>query len=87
MNRRAFFRDLILSVVAVPAALKSVGKDRLPYFDGENHFLKTAPFKLEKTHYFVPGVSGNYATVPDPMGFEIKGDIDWVVTMKPARSC
>ena len=88
MNRRTFFRNLILGIAAVPAAIKEVGKNRLPYFDGENSYLKTTPFKLEPgTVYFLNGVSGNYASAPDANEVEIAGDLEYTIVMQPARSC
>lgn len=87
MNRRIFFRNLVLGIVALPAAIKVVGKNRLLYFDDENSYLKTASFKMDGTHYFLPGVSGNYASVPDSSLLRIQGDIEWVVFMQPAKSC
>lgn len=85
MNRRSFFRNLVLGIAVVPAALKAIGNKRT-YAFAPTDYMKVAPFDMEPgTIYFIPGVNGNYASAPDWPAAEIKGDIQ--IVMKPARSC
>lgn len=87
MNRRTFFRNLILGIAAVPAAIKSVGTKTWRFDEWE--YLKTVSFKMEPgVVYFVPDVSGNYVTTSDYSHLKIEGDIDIPpIIMLPARSC
>lgn len=78
MNRRTFFSRLAVSLVSLPAIGRAITSPRTLWFDGQNDYLRTTPFKMMPgTVYYLPGVSGNYATCPDMSNLKIEGDFEW----------
>lgn len=74
MTRRAFFSTFAVALFSGPQIMRAITQPRLIYFNGQTDYLKMSPFAPGEWRY-LPGVSGNYASVSDP-GWGIEGDID-----------